>query len=107
VSWENLVKAIVWQRGQRPKIGDLAREWGWIDRQGVLSVLRARKMGEHIGGTLIRLGICNRVQVNSLLLTQRKMQRPFGEFFITNGHLKRELVNNILYKKYKEHNSKY
>ncbi len=43
VSWEALIKAIVWQRNQRLRLNDLTSKWGWIDRQDVFRVLRSRK----------------------------------------------------------------
>ncbi len=107
VSWESLIKAIVWQRNQRPRLGDLASKWGWIGQQDVSRILRSREYGETIGEVLIRLGICTSLQVRALLRTQRKMQKPFGEFFIDNGYLARGHVNSVLYKEFLKHNSIY
>ena len=107
VSWEALIKAIVWQRSQRPRLGDLAIKWGWLDRQDVFRILRSRKFGETIGEALIRLGTCTSLQIKALLRTQRKMQMPFGEFFIANGYLARGHVNLVLYKEFLKHNSIY
>ncbi|MCK4911129.1 MAG: J domain-containing protein [Thermodesulfovibrionales bacterium] len=105
VSWEALIKAIVWQRGQRPRLGDMASRWGWLSGEDVIQVLRSRMHGESIGHALVRLGICSSLQVRALLRTQRKQQKPFGEFFITNGYIARSHLNLVLYKKFLKHNS--
>ncbi len=105
VSWEALIKAIVWQRSQRPRFGDLASQWGWLRKEDVMQVLWSRMNGEPIGEALIRLGICNSLQVRALLRTQRKLQKPFGEFFVTNGYIARGRLNLVLYKKFLKHNS--
>jgi len=107
VPWEAFIKAIVWQRNQRPRLGDLARKWGWLSRHEIAGVLQNRRPGEQIGDALIRLNKCMKIQVSALLRTQRKLQKPFGEYFIANGYLRREHVNNVLYSKFLRHNARY
>ena len=93
VPWEAFIKAIVWQRGQRPRCGDMALQWGWVRRRHLVSALRWRRNGEFIGEALVRLKFMSRLQVDSLLKAQRKAQKPFGEFFIENGYLSRSHLN--------------
>lgn len=107
IPWETLIKAIVWQRRQRPRLGELARKKNWLTHMDIAYAFRCRRRGESLGDTLVRLKICTRPQVTSLLKAQREMHQPFGEFFIMNGYLSREYVNNVLYKDFIEHNKVY
>lgn len=107
VSWETFIKAIVWQRGQRPRFGDMALRWGWIKQRHIVSALRWRRHGEFIGEALVRLRYLNRLQSDCLLRAQRKAQKPFGEFFIENGLLSRGHLNSVVYRRYMEHNGKF
>jgi hypothetical protein len=107
VPWEAFIKAIVWQRSQRPRCGDMALKWGWVSRRHLVSALRWRRHGEPIGEAFVRLKHMSRLQVDSLLKAQRKAQKPFGEFFIEKGYLSRSYLNAILFQRYNAHNHKY
>jgi hypothetical protein len=105
IPWEALIKAIVWQRNQRPRLGDIARQWGWLVEQDVLYALRRRTLGEPIGETLVRHGLLSRAQLDAIIKRQRQMQRPFGEYFVLNRHITRSRLNRLL-RDFKWHNSR-
>jgi hypothetical protein len=87
VSWEALIKAIVWQRRQRPRFGSLALRWGWLKEKHISEVFRHRRLGEPIGQSLLRLGFLSEAQLGALVSKQRRLQRPIGEFFVLKGYL--------------------
>ncbi|MFC1770032.1 DnaJ domain-containing protein [Nitrospirota bacterium] len=96
IPWEALIKAIVWQRNQRPRLGEIARQWGWLTREQGKKIIKERNLGEPVGETLVRTGILNRTQLRTLISSQRKSQKPFGEFFVINGYLSRKnLFQNL------------
>jgi len=82
VSLSTLIKAIVWQRLQRPSLGAMAMSWGWLQGADVLDVLRCRKYGEKFGECAMRLGRLSRFQVSRLLEKQKSIQPPIGKYFI-------------------------
>lgn len=103
VSWESLVRAIIWQRKQRPKLGELARKWGWMSEEQLLHAWRKRKFGEHIGEAAVRLNYLEKVQLGALLYRQRRMQKPFGQFFVEENLLTEIGLQQIL-DSFQEHN---
>lgn len=105
IPWEALIKAIVWQRNQRPRLGDIAKQWGWLAEQDVLYALRKRTLGEPIGETLVRHGLLSRAQLDTIIRRQRQMQRPFGEYFVINRHITRSRLTRLL-REFKRHNSR-
>lgn len=82
VSLSTLIKAIVWQRLQRPSVGAIAMSWGWLQGADVLDVLRCRKYGEKFGECAMRLGRLSRYQVSKLLEKQKAVQPLIGKYFI-------------------------
>ena len=106
VSWDALIGAIVWQRRQRPRFGEIARRWGWITERDILAGFGERKHGEQLGQSLVRLGILSEIQLNMLIRRQRGLQSPIGEYFVANGHFSPMSLDRLL-QGYREHNSIY
>ena len=82
VSLSTLIKAIVWQRLQRPSLGAMAMSWGWLQGADVLDILRCRTYGEKFGECAMRLGRLSRYQVSKLLEKQKNIQPLIGKYFI-------------------------
>ena len=82
VSLSTLIRAIVWQRLQRPSLGAMAMSWGWLQGADVLNILRCRKYGEKFGECAKRLGRLSHFQVSRLLEKQKSIQPLIGKYFI-------------------------
>lgn len=82
ISLSILIKAIVWQRLQRPSVGAIAVSWGWIGGSEILDILRGRRYDEKFGECALRLGCLSRYQVARLLEKQKTVQPPIGKYFI-------------------------
>jgi hypothetical protein len=106
VSWESLIKAIVWQRRQRPKFGRIASERGWIHPGQARSAALKKGAGTPIGEAMIRFGLLERWQVEVLLWRQRRMQTALGEYFVLKGMISRGRLHRLL-KKFSIHNEAY
>jgi hypothetical protein len=87
VSLSVLIKAIVWQRLQRPSLGAMAMSWGWLQGADVLDILRFRKYGEKFGECAMRLGRLSHFQVSKLLEKQKAIQPLIGKYFIDQNIL--------------------
>ncbi len=104
VSWEALIKAIVWQRNQRPRIGELAKRWGWVSQEDIRKAIRSRELGEPLGEAMIRLNLLSRAQLSTVLASQRTLQKPFGEYFIENSMITKARLNQLA-KDFRLHNT--
>jgi curved DNA-binding protein CbpA len=87
ISWQTLIEAICWQRGQRPLIGQIAVEWRLINYQDVLRILKIRNFDEKFGECALRTGYISNFELFALVGKQKKLQRPFGEYFVESGIL--------------------
>lgn len=87
ISWQTLINAICWQRGQRPLIGQIAVGWELISYQDVLRILKIRNFDEKFGECAHRTGYISSFELFALVGKQKKLQRPFGEYFIESGIL--------------------
>lgn len=87
IGWDTLIKAVVWQRRQRPKLGDMASARGWISPGQARAVAGKKKPGAYMGEELVRRGLLTPAQVKSLLWRQRYLQQPLGNYFAVRGHL--------------------
>lgn len=87
ISLSTLVKAIVWQKLQRPSIGAIAVSWGWFKGGDTLDVLRSCRHGEKFGECAVRLGCLSRYQLRRLLEKQRQTQPLIGKYFTENDIL--------------------
>ena len=88
ISWRTLIKAITWQRRQRPLIGQIALDWEMISRREIQRILMRRNLKGKFGERAIRLGYLSRFQLMALLGKQRNLQSPIGKFFVNEGILR-------------------
>lgn len=106
VSWEDIVRALVWQRGQRPKFGRIAQDRGLLHRRELLSAIRERRVGEPIGQTLIRLGVMKASEVDGIVEQQSLMHKPIGMYFLSKGLFDEGKLTELLVT-FHQHNSEF
>ncbi len=82
ISWRQIIQALIWQRTQRPRLGEIGRRFGWLDDQDILTVLRSRRTPAPFGRAAIDLGLLTERQVQTLIWRQKSLQRKIGEFFL-------------------------
>jgi hypothetical protein len=91
VPWTAFVEAISWQRGQRPPVGRIAVEWGFLEPEDVSRILEERRVRDAgrvpFGEFAVRLGYLTSFQVLAVLGRQLRGQRRIGEFFVERGLL--------------------
>jgi hypothetical protein len=89
LSWSELVEAIAWQRAQRPALGRIAVELGFLGPDDVGVLLEARREaaahGVPFGEWAVRRGYLTPFQLLAALGLQLRRQRPIGEFFVARG----------------------
>ena len=87
IPWSFLIRALLWQRKHRPRLGEIAQRWRWFSESQIIWILKNRRPGELIGEALLRRRVITPFQLNVLLWQQKKIQQPIGEYFIQNGFL--------------------
>lgn len=96
VPWNAFVGAIVWQRQQRPRFGEIAKRWRYLNDQDIRRIISRRSLCEPMGETSLRLRLLSRMQVNTVLMHQRMHQKKIGEYFVEHGYLTGEALQEML-----------
>jgi hypothetical protein len=99
VPWTAFVESIAWQRRQRPAVGRIAVEWGFLDPEDVGRIMEERRLREAqavpFGEFAVRLGYLTSFQLLAVLGRQLRMQRRIGEFFVENKFLDGEDLDEV------------
>jgi hypothetical protein len=105
IAYRQLIDALVWQRRQRPTIGELAQRFGWLTPEETARIGRDRGPYARFGERAIRLGLLTPAQARSLLLHQRTLHRRIGRYFIEQGILSEAEIERFAVQ-LDEHNSR-
>lgn len=91
VPWTAFVEAMAWQSRQRPPLGRIAVEWGFLEPDDVARILEARRAASAqripFGEYAVRLGYLTSFQLLAVLGRQLRLQRRIGEFFVERGYI--------------------
>jgi len=106
VSWQSLIKALMWQKGQRPRLGEIARERGWLSREEIFLVLKGCLSSSlPFGQQALQQGLLTQGQLLMLLLAQRRQHKKVGEFFVTQNILTSQQLH-VLLGRFQRHNAR-
>jgi len=95
ISYRQLIDAIIWQKIQRPLIGNLAVRSRLLDEQEVRQILQDRRWGEKFGETALRGGYLTPEQVKNILRRQKILQPRIGKYFVEKKILPATLVERM------------
>lgn len=100
VSWRQLIDALVWQRRQRPLIGQLAVAWGLMTREQIADVLTRRRVtGQYevpFAEFALQCGYLNPSQHRALCGRAQLMTQRLGRFFVEQDILSEQQLNHYL-----------
>ncbi len=96
VPYQVLIDALVWQRRQRPSIGEIACHWKWLSDAQVLRICRDRGGYGRFGEKAVRLGLLRQNQVRTLLYFQRSQQQKIGQYFLETGILCSSQIEQLI-----------
>jgi hypothetical protein len=89
VGWREFAASLAWQRAQRPPVGRIAVELGFLGREDVVEILERRRregaVREPFGEYALRRGWLTPPRLHALLGRQRQLQRPIGRYFVERG----------------------
>jgi hypothetical protein len=106
ISMRQMWSAVGWQKIRRPRLGDIARELGWLDPSDIENFMRFRRPGELFGEFALRKGWLNFYQILVLLGRQKRIQPRIGDYFIERGILLPGQLN-AAEEALREHNRRY
>jgi hypothetical protein len=99
VPWTVFVEALAWQRRQRPQVGRIAVEWGFLDPEDVARILEERRLrgaqSVPFGEFAVRLGYLTSFQLLAVLGRQLRLQRRIGEFLVEHGYIEEGEIDEI------------
>lgn len=99
VRWSDLAEAIAWQRTQRPPLGRIAVDLGFLaaDDVGVLLERRREAAANAVpfGEWAVRLGYLTPFQLLAVLGHQLRRQRPIGQFFVERRVLEPDEIDEV------------
>jgi hypothetical protein len=108
--WDQLVGAIAWQRAQRPPVGRIAIDFGFLEPEDVAALLERRRLAGHggmpLGEFAVREGYLTPFQLLAVLGRQLRQQRPIGQFFVERGILEPEDIEHVR-RRLLRHNSRF
>lgn len=96
VSFQALVRSLLWQRNQRPPLGELACKWGWLPEHAVPEILKSTHIVGRFGERAVKLGHLTDKQLSVLVFHQRSLQQPIGRYFTANGVLNEAMLHRLL-----------
>ncbi len=106
ISWRALIDALMRQRRERLRLGDIAKRWGWLTEERIVSLLDERRPGERIGDLFVRLQLMTEFRLGMLLCHQRRHCKPIGNYFVESGLLSPEAIQSGLLQQ-NSHNRRY
>jgi hypothetical protein len=105
IPFRTLIEALVWQRRQRPSIGQLARRWGWLKDADIHEVITSRKHQGLFGEKAVDMGVLTEFQVRTLIYFQGTLHKKLGQYFIEKGFFSPEEMETLV-RELHEHNAR-
>ena len=79
-------QALVWQRSQRPRLGEIGCRLGWLSKNDTFQIIKYRKENQLFGESALALGLLTVEQLQHMLLQQKKLHKRFGEYFVAMNY---------------------
>jgi hypothetical protein len=105
ISLHTIGQALIWQRSQRPRLGEIGRSLGWLSEQDTFEIMQNRCNRQLFGELALKLGILTREQLHHILLHQKRLHKRIGQYFVAKKYW-----NTIMLEEYisahNKHNSR-
>lgn len=86
ISLHTIGQALIWQRSQRPRLGEIGRRLGWLNEQDTFTILRRRQDRQLFGELALKLGILTPEQLHIILLHQKNLHKRIGQYFVAKNY---------------------
>jgi len=98
ISWSSLIKALTWQRMQRPLIGQIAQKWGMLSSLDIQEIIENKNFNDKFGEYAVQNGYITYINLLALLGKQRMLQRRLGEYFVENNIMRADDIDEMVQK---------
>ncbi len=105
ICYRSIIQALIWQRSQRPALGEIGLRFGWLEKDDIRIILKNRALLKPFGECAVDLGYLSASQLRILLFRQRSLQKKIGGFFIANKLITPQQLH-ILIQKHQQHNKR-
>jgi len=96
IPYHVLLRALSWQMRQRPALGVIAKQWGWLNDDQIRIILGQRSVASRFGQRALQLGMLSSYQARLLVAYQRTLQKKLGQYFVEHGHLTQKEIDGMV-----------
>lgn len=96
ISWQDIVRALTWQRLNRPRLGELGHLLGWLEPEDIPRISRHQRLGQRFGASAVELGLLDPLQLERLVQQQLLRQKRFGGYFVESRKVSRQELYKLL-----------
>ncbi|MDY6905977.1 MAG: hypothetical protein SWH61_14970 [Thermodesulfobacteriota bacterium] len=105
ISWKSLIEAIIWQRQQRPRVGEIAISWNILTMAEVIEIIQNKSYTQRFCEYALENGFFTPFQHLAVISRQKQLQPRFGEHFIQTGTFTQDHLKRIV-RHLQDHNAK-
>ena len=98
-------QALVWQRSQRPRLGEIGCRFGWLSKKDAFQILKLRKENQLFGESALALGLLTIEQLQHMILQQKKLHKRFGQYFVARNYWNTATLEEFIMMQ-KDHNNR-
>ncbi len=95
-NWRTIIKALVWQRTERPRLGEIGQRFGWLTNADINNILQKRKLSRSFGRSAVDMGLLTDSQLRLMVFQQNRLQKKIGEYFTNNNLLSQSQLNHLV-----------
>jgi hypothetical protein len=103
-NWRTITRILIWQRIERPRLGELGHRFGMLNREDITLILQNKLPFQTFGQTAERMGILSADQIQALLFQQQRLQKKFGTILLEKNLISPHELHELL-EQFKQHNA--
>ena len=103
-NWRTIARILIWQRIERPRLGELGRSFGYFSQEDITRILQNKVPLQPFGQTARQLGILTDFQLQALVAQQRRLQKKFGMILLEKNLVNHHELRELLFQ-FKHHNA--
>ncbi len=97
IDWQTMIDAITWQSKVRPRIGEIGRNYRFLDHGKIIEVIKRRRTGEFFGNVALRSGFITRPQLLTMIGKQKNLDLPIGRYFVEHDLFERDELATLIH----------
>ena len=87
IDWNTIIDALVWQKKNRPRVGQIGLDFGYFEESTINFILSNRSLGLLFCRAAVELGFISNYQSLTMIGRQKQFNAPIGRFFTERGIL--------------------